>query len=177
MLTIEQKIGKTFFIYFVRFCKFAGHFPKKDCPLYEGDIFDFLCRENFIPFVSAMVDREKFFSCGGFPSNFKHSTDYFLFLNLTRSYRVKAIKDIQCKYRLHEANLTNTHRVIAAKESIDVVSSFLPDQRAKLGLRFQELNLAIAYFKEKKYIPSLKLILTSTLWVLFFKRILKKFIN
>jgi len=157
--------------------KFAGHFPKSDDPLYEGYIFKSLCRNNFIPFVSAMVDREKFFSCGGFPRNFKHSTDYFLFLNIARKYRVKSVTEVLCRYRLHEANITNTHRVIAAKESIEAVSSFLPDKDAKLGLKFQELNLAVAYFKERKYILSLKVIRGANLWGLFFKRIFKIFIN
>ena len=149
-------------------------FPKKEQNLHEGDIFNYLCKSNFIPFVSAMVNKEKFDEIGGFANEIEHSTDYVLFLNMAKKYNVKAIKGIHSKYRIHKNNLTNFNQITAAKESLKTVSSFLPDEDAMEGLKYQYINLAIAYFKEKKYLSFLQLLTKEGLWIRFIKRILKK---
>ena len=150
----------------------VGFYPHIDAELPSGNIFKELCKQNFIPFVSAMADKKKFFEAGGFPSDFKHSTDYYLFLNMAQVCRVKAIDSIQSCYRIHQTNLTNSSKSLAAKESIKVVESFLPNNHAEIGLRNQRLNLAIAYFKEGKLVRSLSVILKNRLFFLILKRII-----
>ena len=119
-------------------------------------IFANLAKENFIPFVSAVVKKDIFYSCGGFPRNIKHSTDYWLFLHIAISYKVRALQDPCCIYRFHLDNLSSKNPVLAAKESIQIVSLFLPNKAAEDGLKNQYVNLAIAYFRERSILKSLK---------------------
>ena len=95
-----------------------GFYPDLEAELPSGNVFEDLCKQNFIPFVSAIADKKKYFEAGGFPSDFKHSTDYYLFVNLSLFCKVKALDSIQSCYRIHETNLTNTSKSLAAKESI-----------------------------------------------------------
>lgn len=152
-----------------------GFYPNIDKELPEGHIFEELCKQNFIPFVSAMADKEKYYSAGGFPRDFKHSTDYYLFLNIARKYKVSPTESINSCYRIHGSNLTASSQSIAANESIKVVSSFLPNKSAHIGLKYQTLNLSIAYFKENKIIKSFLTIIKNNLWILAFKRLLRLF--
>ena len=152
-----------------------GFYPKSEQSLHEGDIYKKLCKGNFIPFVSSMVSREKYFECGEFPKAFKHSTDYYLFLNISKKYKVKASSEINSIYRIHDNNLTHSNRILAAEESIKVVSHFLPDLFAKKGLRFQYLNLAVAYFRDRRFYDSLRIILSNNLSIMALKRFLKFF--
>jgi glycosyltransferase involved in cell wall biosynthesis len=137
----------------------------------EGRIFNELIKENFVPFLSGVIDRGKFITCGGFPKHFKNSTDYYIFLNLAQRYRVRAVQDVCCMYRIHENNLSQSQRVIAAKENIEIVSLFLPDDSARTGLKHQYVYLALSYFIEKKIISAFMVLLSKGGWLMFLKRI------
>ena len=135
--------------------------PKKNHNFKEGhllpvgNIFDELLFENFIPFVSAIVNKKKFSTLGGFDNQLKHSTDYYMFLRLSEKYPVKAIQEICCSYRIHDRNLTNTLRVQGELESISIVSYFLPNPSAKKALAYHNAGLAIAYLREGQMIKFL----------------------
>jgi len=137
----------------------------------EGRIFNELIKENFVPFLSGVINKEKFIACGGFPKHFKNSTDYYIFLNLAQRYRVRAVQDVCCMYRIHEGNLSRSQRVIAAKENIEIVSLFLPDDSARIGLKHQYVYLALSYFIEKKIISAFMVLLSKGGWLLFLRRI------
>ena len=113
----------------------------------EGYVFSKLVRENFITFVSAIITKKVYDASGGFPKDIRHSTDYWLFLNISKNYRVRAVQDICCTYRFHSENMTNNNRVLAAEEAIKIVSMFLPDKYAKEALKYHYDNLSIAYLK------------------------------
>jgi len=142
--------------------------------LKDGNIFSELAKENFITFSSAVVDREKFMLCGGFPSTFKNSTDYWLFMHMAEKYSVGVIQDVCCKYRIHDSNLSSSQQVVGAKESIDVVESFLPNKNAFDGLKYQYVYLAIMYIKEKKLLLALNVLFKKGGWLLFFRIFLNK---
>jgi glycosyltransferase involved in cell wall biosynthesis len=144
---------------------------RKGASLPEGRIFNELIKENFVPFLSGVIDKEKFIACGGFPKHFKNSTDYFIFLKLAQRYRVRAVQDVCCMYRIHENNLSQSQRVIAAKENIEIVSLFLPDDSAKIGLKHQYAYLALSYCIEKKIINAFMVLLNKGGWMLFVRRI------
>ena len=140
----------------------------------EGMIFANLAKENFIPFVSAVVKKDVFYSCGGFPSNIKHSTDYWLFLQIAFIYRVRALQDPCCIYRFHLDNLSSKNPVLAAKESIQIVSLFLPNKAAEDGLKNHYVNLAIAYIRERSILKSLKtLFINGVVFRMLFRAISK----
>jgi len=129
----------------------------KNINLHSGKVFCELVKENFIPFVSVLISKESYKNVGGFPSHYKNSTDYNLFLKLAYDYQVVAIDKVLCKYREHEGNLSHSQYVIGAKESIDSVASFLPDQCAIIGLKYQYTQLVVAYIKDNRIFKALYL--------------------
>jgi glycosyltransferase involved in cell wall biosynthesis len=143
----------------------------------EGRVFSQLVCENFIPFVSAVVDKEKFDECGGFPSHYKHSTDYWIFLHIAHKFKVSALQDVCCKYRIHEGNLSNFQHVICALEDIEVTKLFLPDPDAIIGLRFKRVNLTIAYFREWQYKKAINNLIEYGGWTILLNKILNKLIK
>ena len=90
---------------------------------------------------------------------------------MAKKYDVRPIKGIHSKYRIHKNNLTNFNHITAAKESLKTVLSFLPDEDAKAGIKYQNMNLAIAYFKNNNYLLAVSLLFKFNLWSLFFNRI------
>ena len=130
----------------------------------EGWVFPELTKNNFIAFSSAMVDRKKFIECGGFPSHLKNSTDYWVFLKMSKRYQFKALQQVCCDYRIHGSNLSALHNILAIEEGIAAVSQFLPDRDALVGLKHLYVQLALMHVKEGK-IPT-------AIYIIFSKRIL-----
>lgn len=150
---------------------------KSDEVLKSGNIFADLAIKNFITFSSVIVDRSKFIECGGFPKHFKNSTDYWIFLRLAHKYTVAAVQEICCKYRVHSNNLSSLQEVIGAEESIEILSTFLPDQDAVEGLKYQYVQLATAYIKEKKIFSALRILIIKGGWTLFLRRVIDKLVR
>ena len=108
--------------------------PYVGMPLPEGRIFkQLLLTENFVPFLSALVRREAYFSCGEIPSHLRHSTDYYLFAAISRNFEAKVLQEICCKYRLHESNLTLSQKSVAYLESISVIEQFRKELTSEAG--------------------------------------------
>ena len=149
----------------------------KQKSLIQGDIFEELAKHNFIPFVSALIPLRIYYECGGFPDSYENATDYCLFLSIANKYKVLAIQEPYCDYRLHSNNLSNQQRVISALESIKVVSNFLPDLRAKNALSYQYVNLAVAYLKERSFVKFIKTMVNNGGWLILMSLLLKRFIR
>ena len=147
--------------------------PEKN-KLVEGDIFDKLILEDFIPFPSVLINKSKFDGYIDLPKDLNHSTDYWIFLHLAYKYKVGVLKEVCCKYRIHEANLSKSQLIRCALENISLVKTFLPDIRAKNSLRFHYVTLTIAYLKEKKFINAFLIILKYGGWTKLTNRIIKK---
>jgi hypothetical protein len=139
-----------------------------------GNVFDELVKENFIPFVSTLISRQKYDDIGGFPVHYKNSTDYHAFLKLSYNYKVVAIDEVLCKYREHSGNLSHFQYVIGAKECFDSVSSFLPDRRAIIGIRYQYVQLAISYVKEKQFLRAFAILVKHGGWLILIKRLISR---
>ena len=142
----------------------------------EGWVFPELVKNNFIVFSSALVNRKFFFECGGFPPHFKNSTDYYIFVRMSQRYKFRALQSLCCDYRIHDSNLSSSHRVLGMIESISVVSSFLPNKYAKKGLRHLYLDLAIMYIKEGKILPAIGIVSRKFLFFLLIRWIWKRYI-
>jgi len=124
---------------------------KEGCDLPVGKVFPLLTKENFIPFLSVIVDKEKFFECGGFPVNYMHSTDYSIFLSMSYKFRVQALQHVCCKNRMHENNLSHRTSLIGIEESILTLSSFLPDKHAKIGIEYNSAHMLKQSFLKKNF--------------------------
>jgi len=125
---------------------------KEGAALPDGDIFYELAQENFIVFSSAIVDRDKFFKCGGFPEYFLNSTDYWVFMHIAKEYPCGVVQEVCCKNRIHDYSLSVKQRVIGAQEAICMMEDMLPDKRIEDALKKQHANLAIMYIMENNLI-------------------------
>ena len=73
---------------------------------------------------------------------------------MAKLYKVVAVQEICCSYRLHDSNLSRKEPVEGAKESLELVKSFLPDIRAKNALKYKLSALAIAQIKQRQYLKA-----------------------
>jgi glycosyltransferase involved in cell wall biosynthesis len=135
----------------------------------EGYIFGELVKENFIVFSSAVVDRNKFEKCGGFPSHFKNSTDYWIFLSLANKYPVALIDEVCCSYRVHSNNLSSGFSVLQVTESIAAISRFESSPEIIEGLKHQHLQLGLMYLKGWSVLKAILVIHSASRWSLLFR--------
>jgi glycosyltransferase involved in cell wall biosynthesis len=150
--------------------KKLGVIPKKEKPAVFGEVFGELSKENFIPFVSALVPKDKYYAVGGFSEKYKTAVDYDLFLKLSYIYRVEFIDEILCKYRQHSSNLSLVQKSLGIEESIRTVQLFFPDNRALIGNNHQYSFLLINYIKERKYFKALKILFKKDVfWLVLFR--------
>ncbi|OUU51915.1 MAG: hypothetical protein CBC25_04320 [Pelagibacteraceae bacterium TMED65] len=131
---------------------------KEDKKLPEGDVLSELAKENFIIFSSAMVNKKKFFECGGFPVHLYNSTDYWIFLHMAKKYSCGVFQEVCCKNRIHDGSLSVRQKVIGAEESIAALRDLLPDDRVEKGLQNQYVNLIIMQLKERKFLTAINIL-------------------
>lgn len=146
--------GKTYFLEMKGKKKKYFIDQSSDRRLFEGHIFkDLLYKGNFIPFLTAIVNKKAYEEVGGFSSYFKYVHDYYLFILIAEKYVVKAVKKRITIYRLHSDNLTKKMFDIAFYEEIRILSSFVND--------YPDIQKRITMFKFihliKKYTPPLLL--------------------
>ena len=104
---------------------------------------------NFIPFLTAIVNKKAYEEVGGFSSDYKFAPDYYLSISIAEKYIVKAVKKRIAVYRLHPGNLTKKMRDIAFYEEIKMLSSFV-NKYPTIQKRITMLKF-IHFFK--KYTP------------------------
>ena len=101
----------------------SGAYKNRNLP--EGDVIrDLLLIENFIPFLSCIIRKQAYHEICGIPENFRQAEDYYLLAGITSQYRVEALQDVCCLYRIHETNLTHTQKTIGYEEQIQVVEKW-----------------------------------------------------
>jgi glycosyltransferase involved in cell wall biosynthesis len=92
----------------------------------EGDIFNQLFTDScFIAMSSAVFRRAAVEAVGGIPDAVQIVPDYWLYVAVARRYRVRAVQETVCRYRMHSAN---TSRLNALKMNQEVL--WLIDQWA-----------------------------------------------
>jgi glycosyltransferase involved in cell wall biosynthesis len=73
----------------------------------EGDIFNQLFTDScFIAMSSAVFRRAAVEAIGGIPDAIQIVPDYWLYVAVARRYRVRAVQEVVCRYRMHSANMS-----------------------------------------------------------------------
>jgi glycosyltransferase involved in cell wall biosynthesis len=73
----------------------------------EGDIFNQLFADScFIAMSSAVFRRAAVEAIGGIPDAIQIVPDYWLYVAVARRYRVRAVQEVVCRYRMHSANMS-----------------------------------------------------------------------
>lgn len=77
-------------------------------PLPEGDIFTQLFTDScFIAMSSAMFRRSAIEAIGGIPEEVWIVPDYYLYVAVAQKYRVGAIQEPVCRYRMHPESMSH----------------------------------------------------------------------
>ena len=73
----------------------------------EGDIFQQLFTKScFIAMSSAMFRRSAVEAVGGIPDNVYIIPDYYLYVAVARQFRVCAVQEPVCRYRMHQGSMS-----------------------------------------------------------------------
>ena len=148
---------------------------KKNSRLPEGDIYKRLVKNNFISFCSVLLLKDKFTYVGGFSDDLDHSTDFDLFLKLSREFNIRSQNEVLCSYRVHKNSLTSKNYMSPALESIKIVSRISKNPYEKSDIKYMYATLAYAHYKYKNYFEMFKVIFKYKIfWQLLVKVIIVK---
>ena len=86
----------------------------------------------------------------------------------------KYLAFLDCDDIWYENNLSKLKYLNAAQESIDVVSQYLNEKSAQIGINYHYVNLSIAYFKQRKFFNGLKIIFKKKILLLFVRKLFLK---
>ena len=91
-------------------------------PLPEGDIFTQLFTKGcFIAMSSAVFRRSAIEDIGGITENIAIIPDYYLYAGVTRQHPVRAVQDVVCHYRMHDANMSRLTAIAMHREVLWLV--------------------------------------------------------
>lgn len=159
-----------------------GELPYKyigfDCP--EGRIFEeLLINDNFIPLSTALVLKDAYISVGGVPTRYIQSEDYYLFVAVSYSYKVRCVQNICCKYRIHKDNNTARQLTKGYEEILEIYEQWLPLMNEKIlekqkDYKIRKIQTLIGgsmIKNDQKYWLGLKRIISSGSFPFFCKRV------
>jgi glycosyltransferase involved in cell wall biosynthesis len=142
--------------------------------LIEGDIFSELAKINFVPLLTALVRKDLYLAVGGVCSEYKQAEDYDLFVKISALKSVRAVQKIIAYYRIHKNNATHRNLEIGYKEARDVISKFLPDPRARVGMIYHHTYYSIHLILHGKIIYGICYLAKYGSFIVLVKLILKR---
>lgn len=108
----------------------------------EGAVFEKLLQGNFIPQPSIVIRKSCYYSVGGIDDQLRHSWDYDISLKISKEFKVSAVQDFCCTYRIHGSNLSYSQVNLSFEEPIAIVGRYLPAPAAIRGLRSIQASYA-----------------------------------
>lgn len=140
----------------------------------SGNIFPAMLMGNYVPLVSAMVNRAAYYDVGGINMGLKQAEDYELFVKIAKNYYCAAINEVLCLFRIHSNNWTHQQSEKSYTEAILVVSNFLPAAEAKKALAIWRANYAGFLFKNGRSVDALLELIKSGNYLFFFRKVAQK---
>lgn len=128
--------------------KYAKKTVLKTLP--EGRVFEKLLKFNFVPLVTAVVNRAAYHEVGGLSAHFEQAEDYELFVKIAAKRKVRAVQAIVALYRIHESNISIGNDEKGFYEALEVVGKYRPDPAAVSGLSYQHTAYALTLIKDGK---------------------------
>jgi glycosyltransferase involved in cell wall biosynthesis len=125
----------------------------------SGDLFDELCRRNFICVPSVVLRREAILYAGGFEERLRSLEDWVCWTKVSRNYQFEYIDAALVHYRMHSASLSHNsegmarNRIIALDLLLESLSDIAPKPLSRLyyslgmsHLELGELRAALVAF-------------------------------
>lgn len=115
----------------------------------SGDLFDELCRRNFICVPSVVLRREAILYAGGFEERLRSLEDWVCWTKVSRNYQFEYIDAALVHYRMHSASLSHNsegmarNRIIALRLLLESLSDIArqPLSRLHYSLGMSHLEL------------------------------------
>ena len=118
-------------------------------------IIDELFVGNLLPFPSILYRKDTLVTIGGVPE-YKHPPDYFMSLAISLKWRVVAVNEVLCAYRLHQNNLSLSLKECGYRESIDIVQRLAPANKAKRIETYHRTRLIIYLIMQMRWNEALR---------------------
>ena len=100
----------------------------------EGQILEKLLTVNFVPLLTAIVNRKIYHEVGGISEHFEQAEDYELFIKIAARKKVRAVQSIVALYRVHQSNNSIANSENSFREASEIISRYLPAPAAIRGL-------------------------------------------
>lgn len=85
----------------------------------EGDIFaELFTNSCFIAMSSAVFRRSAIQEIGGIPESISIIPDYYLYTAIARRFRVAAVQEVVCRYRMHSGNASRVTAIKVHEEAL-----------------------------------------------------------
>lgn len=114
----------------------------------EGWVFEKLLKLNFIPLLTAVVNRVAYHEVGGLSEHFEMSEDYELFVKVSAVRKVRAVQSVIALYRIHQSNTSIHNLEKGFQECLEIVGKYLPNPSTVRGLKCHHAYYALARIKE-----------------------------
>ena len=129
--------------------RFSELFHRKGQPT-SGDLFNELCRRNFICVPTVILRREAILGVGGFEAGLRSLEDWVCRTKMASTYHFEYVNEPLVEYRVHGASLSHktqnmaNSRVMALRIMLESLSDIPPHSLAamfySLGMSHLQLN-------------------------------------
>lgn len=139
----------------------------------EGNIFEELLKDNFIPQPSAMVSSEAYSSVGGIDPTFKHAWDFDLWTKILSRFEARAVQNVCCIYRIHGGNLSHVQLNKSFEEVLHIVNEFLPSSAAEKAIQNYHTEWAIQFLRAGCFKMFFQKLMSGGTFQIFFEKMFK----
>lgn len=99
----------------------------------EGDIFaELFANSCFIAMSSAMFRRSAIDAIGGVADSIAIIPDYYLYTVVARRFPAAAVQEVVCRYRMHDANTSQTTAIFVHEEALRLMDTWQGDVDPKI---------------------------------------------
>jgi glycosyltransferase involved in cell wall biosynthesis len=145
--------------------------------LLEGNVFSELLKKNFVPLLSCAVHRSAYWQVGGINSELRQAEDYDLFVKISKDFKVRAVQEVICSYRVHDSNLSHAQEEDSYREAIAIVRRYLPKKDARNGIRSHQNAYAVSQIRKGDVLSGLMRLLFHGNILLTVRKMIVRIIN
>lgn len=123
----------------------------------EGVILEKLLAVNFVPLLTAIVNRKFYHEVGGISEHFEQAEDYDLFVKIAAARKkVRAVQSVVAFYRIHQSNNSIVNNEKAFREASELIGRYLPAPAAIRGLRFRHATFAVTQMESGEFFSGIR---------------------
>ena len=115
--------------------RLSGHRDFAAIDLERSAVLELLRKGCFVPYSTAFARMDAVRAAGGFSTSYQYVSDYDLWLKLARRHRVVCIREPLAKYRVHDAQFTQSRRDITLPEHAALLRPYMRSASYPAGVR------------------------------------------